>query len=98
MREAGAAFADYQRRTAGDPELLQRFLISRRLPLLRMPMICLWGEQDRIASAAIGRQLQARLPGVPFHFLPNAGHLCHLEQAAQVAAWLIPFFGSRATV
>lgn len=98
VREASAAFAAYQSRMAGDPVLLRHFLIAQRLPQLPIPMLCLWGEQDRVASPAIGRQLQARLPGVPFHFLPNAGHLCHLEQAGEVAARLIPFFdGLRAT-
>ena len=92
VRQANTAFAAFQSRIAGDPELLQRFLLRRRLPHLSTPMLALWGEQDRIASPAIGRQLQALLPGVPFHFLPDAGHLCHLEQALQVAARLLPFF------
>jgi pyruvate dehydrogenase E2 component (dihydrolipoamide acetyltransferase) len=48
---------------------------------LTMPVQIIWGHDDRIIPAAHGEGLAGK---VPVHVLDNAGHLPHMEKAAEV--------------
>ena len=48
---------------------------------LPMPVQIIWGREDRIIPAAHGEALAGR---VPVHILDSAGHLPHMEKAAEV--------------
>jgi pyruvate dehydrogenase E2 component (dihydrolipoamide acetyltransferase) len=48
---------------------------------LRMPVQLIWGREDRIIPVAHAEALAARFP---VHILDQAGHLPHMEKAAEV--------------
>jgi pimeloyl-ACP methyl ester carboxylesterase len=58
---------------------------------LRMPILLLWGEDDRYQRLdTTGKQLQALLPdGTPLEVIPDAGHFAPLEQPAAYARGLL---------
>jgi pyruvate dehydrogenase E2 component (dihydrolipoamide acetyltransferase) len=55
----------------------QRFELAQ----LTMPMQLIWGRDDRIIPAAHAETLAGK---VPVHVLDGAGHLPHMEKAAEV--------------
>jgi pyruvate dehydrogenase E2 component (dihydrolipoyllysine-residue acetyltransferase) len=57
----------------------QRQMVN--LGALTMPLQIIWGREDRIIPVAHGEALADR---VPVHVLDNAGHLPHMEKAAEV--------------
>jgi pimeloyl-ACP methyl ester carboxylesterase len=58
--------------------------LRRRLALVPTPVLAIWGESDRIAPEAYGREYAASFPNGRFELIPNAGHLPHLEQPGPV--------------
>jgi pimeloyl-ACP methyl ester carboxylesterase len=60
--------------------------LRRRLGLVPTPVLAIWGQSDRIAPEAYGRAYAASFPNGRFEPIPEAGHLPHLEQPAQVLA------------
>ena len=64
-----------------------------RLQELRVPVLLVWGEEDRILPARHGRQAHERIPDSELHILPGCGHLVQLECAAQFNALLLGFLG-----
>jgi pyruvate dehydrogenase E2 component (dihydrolipoamide acetyltransferase) len=63
---------------AGGRQLLD---LSARLPTLAMPVQLIWGREDRIIPLAHAEALTSRFP---VHILDQAGHLPHMEKAAEV--------------
>lgn len=60
-----------------------------RLHRITVPVDCIWGESDGLATPDYGRQLTAALPDARFQLIPRAGHAPQLEQPqAFVAAVL----------
>jgi pyruvate dehydrogenase E2 component (dihydrolipoamide acetyltransferase) len=52
-----------------------------RLGELRVPVQVIWGREDRIVPAAHAANLPS---SVPVHVLDGAGHMVHMEKAAEV--------------
>ncbi|WP_261554731.1 alpha/beta fold hydrolase [Frankia tisae] len=65
--------------------------LAGRLGGLVVPTLVVWGEADRMAVPAYGRQYAAAIPGAAFHLLPGAGHLPHLEAPEAVLTLLARF-------
>lgn len=72
-----------------------RFDLSARLDEVRMPVLAVCGEDDRMTSLASCRELAEKLPNSRFKLVLNAGHLVMLERPEIVAglvrnflAWL----------
>jgi pyruvate dehydrogenase E2 component (dihydrolipoamide acetyltransferase) len=55
--------------------------LTGRIAELAMPVQVIWGREDRIIPLAHAAALAARLP---VHILDQAGHLPHMEKAAEV--------------
>ena len=70
---AGATFAGGQ----------QALRLNDRLGELEVPVQVVWGCEDRIVPAAHGKGLPA---GIKVTVLDHAGHLVHMEKAAEVNA------------
>ncbi|MER5714165.1 alpha/beta hydrolase [Streptomyces sp. NPDC002132] len=62
-----------------------------RLATVTVPTLVLWGESDRIATPAYGKEYAASLADAHFEVVPEAGHLPHLEQPARTFALLDAF-------
>ncbi|MGY1495213.1 alpha/beta fold hydrolase [Streptomyces sp. QTS52] len=62
-----------------------------RLAGVTIPTLVLWGESDRIATPAYGKEYAASFTNARFEVVAEAGHLPHLEQPARVFALLDAF-------
>jgi pimeloyl-ACP methyl ester carboxylesterase len=58
----------------GDPKL------RRRLGRVRIPVLVVWGESDRVIDPEYGRAYAQAFPDARFALIPEAGHLPQLEQ------------------
>ena len=56
-----------------------------RIHEIKAPILCIWGEQDRIIPPSHVRSLPDH---AAVHLLANTGHLPHMEMAPQVSALL----------
>lgn len=65
--------------------------LTARIMTLSLPVQLIWGREDRIIPAAHAEALAARLP---VHILDGAGHLPHMEKAAEVNRMIGQFIGS----
>lgn len=50
------------------------------LPLIRVPTLVICGQHDTRAPLHVARQLQANIADATLAVIPDAGHLCNLEQ------------------
>jgi pimeloyl-ACP methyl ester carboxylesterase len=66
---------------AGDPYMHDPDLLGR-LGQVKIPVLVLWGDSDRIFTPAYGRALAGAFPDAQFTIIADAGHLPHLEQPA----------------
>jgi pimeloyl-ACP methyl ester carboxylesterase len=56
------------------------------LPRIDVPMMLLYGDDDRRSPISVARDLHARIPGSRLVVMPAAGHLANLEAAASFNA------------
>lgn len=71
----------------------QRFkAVQRRYPEIDVPVLLIWGEQDRVSKPSFGERLASELPNARLVTHPHCGHFPMIEAAAQsnreVAAFL----------
>lgn len=71
----------------------QQVELADRLAGLAMPVQVIWGREDRILPPAHAEALASRLP---VHILDAAGHLPHMEKAAEVGRLLRGFIEAAA--
>ena len=84
------AFAASERAIAAvrtDPVLSATFDMRTTLPALArtVPTIFIWGEDDTFAAPSLGRELEALLPNIRFHWVKTAGHQVQTDQPEIVA-------------
>ncbi len=46
---------------------------------MRLPVLVVWGESDRVADPEYGRAFAAAIPGARFQLLSGTGHMPMLE-------------------
>lgn len=71
--------------------LASRADATPKLAGLHMPALILWGQEDAIVPAALGRKLADDLPHAHFHALPGCGHLPTIEKPSESAALFAEF-------
>ena len=64
--------------------------LTGRIAMLAMPVQLVWGRNDRVIPVAHAEALAGRLP---VHILDAAGHLPHMEKAAEVNRLIGQFIG-----
>jgi pimeloyl-ACP methyl ester carboxylesterase len=60
------------------------------------PTLLIHGEVDARSPVHVGEKLQAAIPGAILTVVPNAGHLCNLENPERFNAEVRSFLGERA--
>jgi pimeloyl-ACP methyl ester carboxylesterase len=65
----------------GDPNQMQRFDLTHRLPKLTIPIHMVWGAKDTFAPAEFADKLRAMLPNVSFEMLANSGHQAQNDES-----------------
>jgi pimeloyl-ACP methyl ester carboxylesterase len=71
-----------------DPKLLDR------LGQVKIPVLVVWGEADRIVTPAYGAAYAAAFPNARFERIAKAGHLPQIEQPAATFAVIDAFLGA----
>ncbi len=68
---------------------------AQRLPAevtqIAQPALVIWGLEDQIISPTNGERLARELPNASLHWIPQAGHVPHIEQPDLVAAAILGF-------
>jgi pimeloyl-ACP methyl ester carboxylesterase len=72
---------------AGDPYMHDPTLLGR-LGQVRISVLVLWGDSDRIFTPAYGQAFAAAFPRATFTVIRDAGHLPHIEQPGATFAAL----------
>ncbi|TVQ53393.1 MAG: alpha/beta hydrolase [Spirulina sp. DLM2.Bin59] len=62
-----------------------------QLPQLPQPTLILWGQQDRILGTKDAPRFERLIPNSQLVWIPEAGHVPHLEQAEKVAEVMLDF-------
>lgn len=93
VREATILSDEAIRRVQQDPLLFAQFDLRTTLPALakQIPTIFIWGDADDFAPPALGRELEALLHDVTFHWVPDAGHQIQTDQPEIVAQIIARF-------
>ena len=62
-----------------------------RIGEINRPTLVIWGEQDKVFPAQVGRELHQAIKGSTFALVPKAGHIPQWEQPETVNSLLITF-------
>jgi pimeloyl-ACP methyl ester carboxylesterase len=64
---------------------------DKLLPQLKMPVLIVWGGEDRITPLSLGQAMHQMLPQSEFDVIPDCGHLAPDQCAAQMAPEVVEF-------
>jgi pimeloyl-ACP methyl ester carboxylesterase len=70
--------------------------LRERLEAVRMPVLVLWGESDRIVDPEYGRAFAAAIPGARFELLTGTGHVPQVETPELLVSKISGFVDSLA--
>ncbi len=64
--------------------------LEKRLPLIKAPVLLIWGEQDQVMPRSYAERFAARLGGSSeTKLIAGAGHLAELDKPTEVAAAIL---------
>jgi pimeloyl-ACP methyl ester carboxylesterase len=61
------------------------------LPGLKMPVLIVWGAEDRIMPLRHGETMHALVPQSEFTVIPGCGHLAQMQCAGQIGPKVVEF-------
>jgi 3-oxoadipate enol-lactonase len=61
-------------------DVVTRHDASADLGAIRVPVLLVFGEDDRLTPPELGKRMQAQIPGSRLERIPGAGHLVNIEQ------------------
>ena len=78
---------DYRKSFPNAAEWIYAPRTAALLPVehITTPTLLIWGDRDLISPVAVGKHLEARIPGAQLHVLPGGGHDLAETMADQVA-------------
>ncbi|MGB3202366.1 MAG: alpha/beta hydrolase [Nodosilinea sp.] len=65
--------------------------LTAKIPRLACPTLVIWGEQDKILGTKDARRFEAAIADCKLVWIPQCGHVPHLEKPEETAAALVPF-------
>ncbi len=68
--------------------------LRRRLGRVRIPVLVVWGESDRVIDPEYGRAYAQAFPDARFQLIPEAGHLPQIEQPERLLTLVWEFADS----
>ncbi|HRX48572.1 MAG TPA: alpha/beta hydrolase [Spirochaetota bacterium] len=68
----------------GDFTACNNFDVSERLSGIKVPLLILTAEEDKLSPVKYGRFLHERIPGSAFITIPGAGHFSPVEKPGEV--------------
>jgi len=61
------------------------------LPTLKMPVLIVWGAEDRIFSTAMAEKMHSLVPQSELEIFPGCGHLAPGQCAAAIGPKVVAF-------
>ncbi|MBW4460235.1 MAG: alpha/beta hydrolase [Nodosilinea sp. WJT8-NPBG4] len=65
--------------------------LTTKIPEIASPTLMIWGEQDKILGTKDARRFERAIPNSKLVWIPNCGHVPHLEKPQETAAAIAPF-------
>jgi pimeloyl-ACP methyl ester carboxylesterase len=78
-------------RRALDTMLTGQDATDSLLPQLQIPVLLVWGAEDRITPIDQGETMHRLIPQSEFDVIPGCGHLAPEQCAAQIAPKVVAF-------
>lgn len=72
-----------------------RASVYEQLGQIAMPVLLIFGDQDKIYSRAVGKRMQEKIPAAELVMIPGAGHSSPVEEPAAVTAAIASFLDSQ---
>jgi pimeloyl-ACP methyl ester carboxylesterase len=70
--------------------------LTAKIPDIACPTLVIWGEQDKILGTKDARRFERAIPNSKLVWIPNCGHVPHLEKPQETAAAIAPFIAQLA--
>ncbi|MGD0276756.1 MAG: alpha/beta hydrolase [Syntrophales bacterium] len=67
------------------------------LPMLKMPVLVIWGDHDRILHVSTTDVLKKGLPNAEFVIMKDCGHMPMLERPQETAQYYVTFLNKKRT-
>ncbi|HIE25356.1 MAG TPA: alpha/beta hydrolase [Anaerolineales bacterium] len=80
--------------TMRNDALSENRAVYERVAETNIPVLLVWGEEDKTVPYTQSVQMQASLKHARFHAIPNGGHIPHYENAAEVNPIILDFLKS----
>ncbi len=103
MRPPTSDQAPVSNRESAGPQALRAYIgpnglsdpkLRRRLRRVKIPALCIWGENDSIVTPDYGRAYAQSFSNARFELVPEAGHLSQLDQPERVLTIVKEFVDS----
>jgi len=65
--------------------------LDETIAQLKMPVLLVWGEQDKMIPVATGRRMQQLIAGSTLEVIPECGHLPALEKPTEFVSSVLEF-------
>jgi pimeloyl-ACP methyl ester carboxylesterase len=78
-------------RRAIDSMLLGRDVTDKLLPQLKIPVLIVWGAEDRITPLSHGEKMHSLIPQSQLSVIPGCGHLAPVQCADQIGPRVLEF-------
>jgi pimeloyl-ACP methyl ester carboxylesterase len=78
-------------RRAMDSMLAGHDVTDNLLPQLKMPVLIVWGDQDRIVPLREGQQMHALIPDSTLEVIPGCGHMAPEQCPSRIAPQMLQF-------
>jgi pimeloyl-ACP methyl ester carboxylesterase len=71
--------------------LTGRDVTDSLLPKLKMPVLLVWGQLDRITPLSLGQKMHELIPQSQLEVIPGCGHLAPSQCAPQIGPKVVGF-------
>ncbi len=78
-------------RRALDTMLTGQDVTDKLLPQLKMPVLIVWGSEDKITPLNEGKKIHLLVPQSEFEVVPGCGHLAPVQCAGQIGPKVVGF-------
>jgi pimeloyl-ACP methyl ester carboxylesterase len=89
----GEAFGKVMRHMT-NPMTRQRYNTLRRLPLIKVPTLVLWGREDQTNALEMGEATAKAIPGAKLVVFDDTGHMLPQQQSARFNEVVLDFLTS----
>lgn len=69
----------------------QKQNLTEHLPFIKIPVLLIWGLQDKVTPPEVGKEFKDLLPNATLHFINKCGHAPMMEQPELFNAFVADF-------